>query len=139
VQTWAGPRAAELTEGKHMSIDPHDLSHESRIVWLEDIGRLDYVRAAVYLLPFRARKPGRRNYPGRLVGFAALRPETPGYGGRFWRRLFWLDEHDRDSGGGPYLAGGAPCEAVDPRTVAPGVPGAMTARAWGGAAEAGGG
>jgi hypothetical protein len=47
--------------------------------------------------------------------------------------VFWLKDYDRDSGHGTYLEVSAPSEAVDPRTVAPGVSGQLTARAWGGA------
>ena len=115
-------------------LKPDQLRHEGRIVWLRDIGPLDCVREDLWQVPFRRRAPRKGALPGRLVGYAELRPDAPGDNGRFWRRVFWLKEYDRDSGAGPYLRVGAPCEAVDPRTVAPGVPGELTERAWRGAA-----
>lgn len=39
----------------------------------------------------------------------------------------------------PYAPPGAPCGAVDPRTVAPQTPGVLTERAWGGPLDSDGG
>lgn len=116
------------------------LVYEDRIVWLEDVTKLRYVRERVDSYA-RRRRAGpsywrRVLHPGRLVGYADLKPDAPnvgGLGGRgcFARRYFWVTEWDADSGQGPYLPTGAPVEAVDPLTVAPGLPGRMTPRAWG--------
>jgi hypothetical protein len=107
---------------------------EWRIVWVEDISRLDYVRESNYdTFSSRARRPAKRDYPGRLVGYSELKPEAepeaPGY---FRRRVFWLKDYDRDSEPGGVYRTGTPSEAVDPRTVAPNVRGHQTARSWGG-------
>jgi len=113
---------------------PTDIQHEAEIVWLENINQLDYVRE--YLSTherFRRRRP-RWERNGRLVGYSRLRTDAPnnGYPQSFTRRLFWLAPHDRDSAPDDvYGQGGLPCEGVDPRTVAPGVPGEKTLRACG--------
>ena len=106
--------------------------NEAKICWLEDIGRLDYVREAWVHTGFRHGRPRKGCTAGRLVGYAELSPGTLGISkGTFRRRVFWLAPHDRDSvPGGPYQHS-APGEAVDPRTVAPNMAGALTDRAWG--------
>lgn len=102
------------------------LANEARIVWLVPIEQLPrYVREGVTTLPFRARQPGRRRVPHRLVGYAELRPDARGRYGMFERRIFWLTDHD------PYDGGGCPCEAVDPLTVRVGVAGERNDRATG--------
>ncbi|GHF56250.1 hypothetical protein GCM10010504_25520 [Streptomyces griseus] len=52
--------------------------------------------------------------------------------GRFIRRVFWVKEYDRSEQPDGTYGTAAPSEAVDPRTVAPGVWGELTERAWGG-------
>jgi hypothetical protein len=111
------------------------LTNEDGIVWLEDIAHLDYAREDISLQPFRRRKPG-RGYPGRLVGYATLSAQAEAEDHRFFRRVFWLAPHDRDAGHLCYRRT-APTEAVDPRTVRPGVPGRLTKRAWEGRKEGG--
>lgn len=113
-------------------LQPDQLADEAEIVWLENIETLDYVREAIVLLWSRGRRP-RKDMFARLVGYAVLKPDTkPEHPGMFHRRVFWLMSHDRNgSEGTVYSPSGAPSEAVDPRTVAPGVPGQMTDRAWG--------
>lgn len=107
-----------------------DLPGEERIVWLEDITRLDYVRQAVVYAGTRRRRV--RWDVGRLVGYAVLRPDATGSApGTFERRAFWVAAHDRDSEPSGVYRSGAPSEAVDPRTIAPGEPGELTDRAWG--------
>jgi len=107
--------------------------NEDRIVWLEPVDNLDYVRVSSVSAGTRNRSVGRHfAYDGRLVGYAILRPDAPNVlPGTFGRRIFWLARHDRDSQpDGPYLHG-CPTEAVDPATVAPNQPGRITDRAWG--------
>jgi hypothetical protein len=107
---------------------------EERIVWVEDVERLDYVRESSDSFSSRVGRPARRRCPGRLVGYSELRPEAEGssrYYRSFRRRLFWLKPYDRDSGD-PTYRHGCPAEGVDPRTVAPNVRGQVTERAWGG-------
>ncbi|MFB7370330.1 DUF6009 family protein [Streptomyces sp. NPDC056222] len=58
-------------------------------------------------------------------------PSAPDAPGAFARRVFWVKEHDRSRPDGVYNSG-ALTEAVDPRTVAPGVWGELTEPAWGG-------
>jgi hypothetical protein len=111
-------------------IEAKDIQDEEKIVWLEDISRLDYVRQVLVDCPNQQRRPGKRFFPGRPVGYSVLKPDACGRWHMFRRRLFWLKDYDRDSGDPCYRVG-APTEAVDPQTVAPGVPGRITDRAWG--------
>lgn len=90
-----------------------------KIVWLEPIDRLDYVREL-----FRPKRGYKRSSDGvRLVGYDT----TPCHG----RRVFLLFAHDRDSDPGGIYAQKCPCEAVDPRTVVPGKGGQQTPRCTG--------
>jgi len=96
------------------------LENEERLVWLEDVDGLDYVRESRVV---RTRRSGNLVWrgEGRLVGYAELRPDAPGIGPQaFERRVFWLKDHDRDSSPDGPFATGTPAEAVDPRTVAVG-------------------
>lgn len=117
-------------EATPVSIDAP--SGEESIEWLVDVDDLDYVRQAVVLLPRRRGRPGASWVGGRLVGWSNLRPDvgSEGRGSGFLRRVFWLAAHDRDSEPDGVYRRGAPSEAVDPRTVAPRVGGAVTTRAW---------
>lgn len=116
---------------------------EEAIVWLEDIERLDYVRAEAVPTQTRREKPPFSTFDGaRLVGFSVLRqsakpvdcgwPADSGFPRMFARRVFWMDPWDRDSEPTGTYQNSCPCEAVDPRTVAPGVEGEQTQRCWGG-------
>ena len=109
------------------------LAHEADIVWLEDTDGLDYVRQIQLWLHTRAAVPPKRDRDAGLVGYATLRADAPNdWPGVFIRRGFKLADHDRARDpGGVYGKGGAPCEAVDPRTVRPGFAGLRTARAEG--------
>ncbi len=63
-----------------------------------------------------------------------LRSDAPGDGGSpetFKRRVFWIKEHDRSEQPDGVYKSDAPSEAVDPRTVTPGVWGGRTDRALG--------
>jgi hypothetical protein len=116
-------------------LSPSQLAEEDRIVWLEPIDRLDYVRETLarYCARRQAKPPWTRK-DSRLVGYSTVRERPRGQRTHwgFARRLFWLEAHDRDSQPqGVYARALAPSEAVDPRTVAVGVPGELTERAWG--------
>lgn len=94
------------------------LAYESSIVWLEDIDALPFVRETI-AVGVRSRSGKlRATGVGRVVGYAKLAddapmdPETRG----FRRRFFFLKDKDRS---GERI----PRQAVDPRTVLPGVPG----------------
>ncbi|WP_327391480.1 DUF6009 family protein (plasmid) [Streptomyces microflavus] len=95
-----------------------DVTGEVKIIWLEDIETLEYVRQAVHGSPYRVGKPPFDGL-GRLVGYAELSrtvtrdPETS----LFRRRVFYLVPHDRDSAPNGDYRTGSPGEAVDPRTV----------------------
>jgi len=112
------------------------LEHEAEIRWTEDPSSLDYVRerwgtagTRTKPVPWSSKAQG----AGRKVGEAVLERDAPNVSpGRFRRRVFVICEHDRDEpGAGPYDAGTAPAEGVDPSTIEPGSPGKQNARAWG--------
>lgn len=110
-----------------------DLTREERIVWEENISRLDYVREIVVEAGTR-RRPIRWYEEGRRVGYAVLEADTPhetGRPGTYIRRLFFLKDYDRDNDPTGTYSVGAPSEAVDPRTVRPGRAGVRADRAWG--------
>ncbi|MGW0537933.1 DUF6009 family protein [Streptomyces sp. NPDC003032] len=117
-------------------IEPRQLSHETGIVWLEDIGPLDYVRQALDRLPNRGGAPAYHR-DGRMVGYAVLGSGAPSSraSGTFLRRVFWLLPHDRDGRPDGLYRSGAPSEAVDPRTVAARTKGYKTQRSEGGPAS----
>ena len=95
--------------------------HEDGIVWLEDIEKLDYVRVA---MGHSSTRKGRPRFHGRLVGYATVSRNNTDIPGHFDRRCFTLQRND------PY-DGGCPCEAVDPRTLAPNQSGEKTDRVCG--------
>lgn len=112
---------------------------ESKIVWLEDIAKIDYVRERQTDCPTRrAGQPFRKgHYPNLLlVGYSELLPDkkkNPGAAG-FTRRVFTLRPHDRCYGQGAkelIYKTGAPVAGVDPRTVKPNVAGIKTDRSEG--------
>ncbi|QYX83577.1 DUF6009 family protein [Streptomyces akebiae] len=110
-----------------------EIVHEADFVWLEDIDGLDYVRQSLDRLPTRRGKPAYHR-DGRMVGYALLAPDAKPSrsSGTFRRRVFWLLPHDRDTDPEGLYATGAPAEAVDPRTLAPGIKGRKTERSEGG-------
>jgi hypothetical protein len=110
-----------------------EIVHEVALVWLEDVSKLDYVRQSLDRLPTRRSKPAYHR-DGRMVGYALLGPEAKASrsSGTFRRRVFWLLPHDRDTDPDGLYATGAPAEAVDPRTLAPGTKGRKTQRSGGG-------
>ncbi|MFE3557111.1 DUF6009 family protein [Streptomyces sp. NPDC059193] len=110
-----------------------EIVHEVDLVWLEDISGLDYVRQSLDRLPTRRGRPAYHR-DGRMVGYALLGPaaKPSRSSGTFRRRVFWLLPHDRDSDPDGLYATGAPAEAVDARTLAPGTKGRKTERSEGG-------
>ncbi|GGN45321.1 DUF6009 family protein [Streptomyces fuscichromogenes] len=114
-------------------ISADEISHETDIVWLEDIDELDYVRQSIDRLPTRKGKPPYRR-DGRMIGYANLGPDAKSSraSGTFRRRVFWLLPHDRNSDPDGLYAKSAPAEAVDPRTLEPRVKGYKTERSEGG-------
>nr|HPM25347.1 DUF6009 family protein [Phycisphaerae bacterium] len=102
-------------------MDANALAGEERIIWLADIGSLDYVRQTIFLTHRRRNKPAGWRI-GRLVGYAELRSDAPndGAGYVFARRVFYLMAGDRDGEPEGTYRATAPMEAVDPRTVRPG-------------------
>ncbi|WP_327358763.1 DUF6009 family protein [Streptomyces sp. NBC_01304] len=110
-----------------------EIGNEAELVWLEDTSDLDYVRQSLDRLPSRRGKPAYHR-DGRMVGYAMLGPgaKASRSSGTFRRRVFWLLPHDRDTAPGGLYASGAPAEAVDPRTLAPGDKGRKTERSEGG-------
>ncbi|MER6434081.1 DUF6009 family protein [Streptomyces sp900105245] len=114
-------------------ITEDEISHETELVWLEDVDNLDYVRQSLDRLPTRkGRPPYHRD--GRMVGYAILgsNAKPSRASGTFRRRVFWLLPHDRDTEPDGLYARSAPAEAVDPRTLEPCVKGYKTERSEGG-------
>ncbi|MFD3700123.1 DUF6009 family protein [Streptomyces sp. NPDC058646] len=110
-----------------------EILHEVDLVWLEDTSGLDYVRQSLDRLPTRRGRPAYHR-DGRMVGYALLGPgaKPSRSSGTFRRRVFWLLPHDRDTDPDGLYATGAPAEAVDARTLAPGSKGRKTERSEGG-------
>ncbi|MEU7566115.1 DUF6009 family protein [Streptomyces fradiae] len=110
------------------------LQHEEQIVWTEDVGGFDYVRQSVHRSSATRQKPVAWRGSGRRVGYSVLKSDAPSgeTPGKFVRRVFWVKDHDRSEQPNGTYKTSAPSEAVDPRTVAPGVWGELTERAWGG-------
>ncbi|MDX3542875.1 DUF6009 family protein [Streptomyces europaeiscabiei] len=117
-----------------MGEDPRALEHEDGIVWTEDIERFDYVRQSVQLSVATRRGPVAWKGNGHRVGYGVLQADAPSgdVPGKFIRRVFWVKDHDRSEQPSGLYKSTAPSEAVDPRTVTPGVWGELTERAWGG-------
>ncbi|QNP67856.1 DUF6009 family protein [Streptomyces genisteinicus] len=114
-------------------IDEDEIVHEAELVWLEDVGSLDYVRQSLDRLPTRRGRPAYHR-DGRMIGYAVLGPgaKASRSSGTFRRRVFWLLPHDRDTDPDGLYATGTPAEAVDPRTLEPGGKGRKTERSEGG-------
>lgn len=98
------------------------LEHERRIVWLEDVTLLPYVRQSQFVIRFPVRRPAWHNR-GRLVGYAELGPTSKAdMFGQHPRRLFWMAENDPYPPDDPVWY---PAEAVLVDSVKPGVWGVM--------------
>ncbi|MFK4103154.1 DUF6009 family protein [Streptomyces sp. NPDC019531] len=106
-----------------------DLTGEARVVWLEDLDHLDYVRQALDKTHRRINKP-RYARDGRMIGYTELDktvhadPDS----GLYRRRVFFLLPRDRDTDPEGVYHQGAPGEAVDPRTIEPRKVGEKTPR-----------
>lgn len=120
-----------------MTANTKDISSEEAIVWLDNLERYDYVRESLDC--WTPRRRGRIRWPlGRLIGYTELRRDAAPWmpaddigPAAFVRRVFWVKEHDRSEQPDGIYAVGCPVEAVDPRTVTPGVLGDKTTRTWG--------
>ncbi|MGW7823514.1 DUF6009 family protein [Streptomyces puniciscabiei] len=110
-------------------LNESDLIHEAKVVWLEPVDGLDYVRQALDKTRRRGTKPPYAR-DGRMVGYAVLddAAEADPDSGLYRRRVFFLLPHDRDSLPEGLYREGAPGEAVDPRTIEPRKPGRKTPR-----------
>ena len=115
-----------------MMLTENDLQHEARIVWeVDDPMALPYVRETVVRAGTRQRGVPWRG-EGKRIGYAVLKPDAPNMRkGTFRRRLFFLKPYDRPHEPEGTYETSAPSEGVDPRTIAPGVPGKQNRRAWG--------
>ena len=60
-------------------ISADELSHETELVWLEDIDQLDYVRQSLDRLPTRSARPAYHR-DGRMIGYAILAKSAPAEG-----------------------------------------------------------
>ncbi len=106
-----------------------EIRYESNIVWLKDINDIPYVRE--HFDRNCSRRKGKLTYQGHeIVGYAELDDKAPSTNRNFSRRVFWLSPYDRALDPETYKIG-CPIEAVDPKTVFPGVMGEITERAWG--------
>lgn len=108
------------------------IQYEDDIVWLEDIGDIDYVRELLVRAGTRVRGVNWNDADGHLVGYSVLHRDAPSVAWRrFNRRVFYVTRWDRYYEAEGTYKNRAPDEAVDPRTVAPGVPGRKTPRSKG--------
>jgi hypothetical protein len=118
-----------------LCLTPLSLTAEEAIVWLEDTTAFEYVREHFQLCGTRRRGPAFDFHrSGRIVGYAVLRAAARNNSGiphLFLRRVFWVKPHDRSEDPTGCYAADVPAEAIDPRTVRPGVPGELTDRARG--------
>jgi len=104
--------------------------YKTKIIWLEDIGRLDYVRVSADYGFQDPHQPAHFAGPGRLVGYTLHRAGAP-CASPNCRRIFWLKDYDRDRDPERVYATTTLFEGVDPRTVRPGYSGFVTERALG--------
>lgn len=103
------------------------LSQEISILWLEDIAPFPYVRVVVSRSCKNQRGKLQAASAGRVIGFSRLRSDAPPdpATGCFTRRVFYLRDVDLD--GTQAASGKLPRGALDPRTIAPGLPGTPAA------------
>ncbi|MGZ2361692.1 DUF6009 family protein [Streptomyces sp. 372A] len=112
------------------------LSQEVNIVWVEGQDateeKYDYVRWMWEKTRNKTGKPSGAMRAGRIIGYAELEEsaEPTELSRRYRRRVFYVKDNDRSEPGGQYQDA-TPHEAVDPRTVSPGVHGRLTDRARG--------
>lgn len=107
--------ATDLTEWS----DDDPLAYEKSIMWLEDIDPIRFVRT-VEVRCARSRRGALNLSTGeRVIGYAKLTPDAPRdpKTDHYTRRLFYLKASDTDP------RSSVPPDAVDPRTILPGVRG----------------
>jgi hypothetical protein len=96
------------------------LSYEKSIVWLSDVARVKFVRIKTVRTAMSRRGPIYLGDGARVVGYSKLTPNAPRSPdtGTFVRRVFYLRPEDI-----AWNVASVPVDAVDPRTLLPGVPG----------------
>ena len=110
-------------------VEREDLSNETKIVWLEDIEKFDYVREGLHRTTQRRGRISKTRFD-HLIGWAEVAKQGPGIT-PYARRVWYLRSHDRYPDPEGVYATGCPAEAVDPRTVKLGVAGQWTRRCAG--------
>ena len=107
--------ATDLTEWS----DKDPLAYEKSILWLENIDTFRFVRTVEVRCSRSRRGPLNLSTGERVIGYAKLTPDAPRDPNtdNYTRRLFYLNPTDVDP-----LAS-VPPDAIDPRTVLPGLPG----------------
>lgn len=110
------------------------LTLEIKLVWEKAPREFDYVRETYLPTSTCYERPEAPSDDAHLIGYALHAPPEatnlePGTTRE--RRLFFLQPDDRTLDPDGFYATRAPAGAVDPRTVEPGKPGQMTARARG--------
>jgi hypothetical protein len=101
------------------------LASEVKHHWREDPATFRFVRVRLISdSPPVAPPPPAYGTGMRIVGYAILDPTKRDTENR---RIFFVRDGDTD-----YPLNTCPCEAVDPLTLAPGIVGKVTERAWGG-------
>ena len=95
----------------------YDYSQELSIVWLQDPSLFSCLRESSQKMTFREKAPKRSSVPHLLVGYVTLKPTAKAASpGRFYRRFWWLKEHDLPN------SNGWPAEGVDSRSIQAGKP-----------------
>ncbi len=99
--------------------DQDPLAYERSILWLEDIDTVRFVRTVEVRCARSRRGALNLNSGERVIGYAKLTTDAPRDRETdcYTRRLFYLKPSDTDEGSR------VPQDAVDPRTVLPGVRG----------------
>jgi hypothetical protein len=100
---------------------------EAEIVWLEDISNMDYVREGNWSRTRPYCKPPKSDKTQTVVGYSVLKPGIKSaLGDVYMRRVFTLRPEDRFYDSSGIYQADSPAEAVDPKTVQPGVRGIKT-------------
>ena len=109
-----------------------ELRLENSVVWLEDASDFDYIREIPWVVVDPYQIPPLLHPGYRMIAFTRLVPGLKEVEGKnYMRRYFELRPVDRDSDpNGTYSRESrcCPSEAVEPKTVSPGVPGRRTSR-----------
>lgn len=110
-----------------------EIATEVEVIWLEPIDGYLYVREEILAAFGPSRGRPRCKVDGRLIGYTTLGGRKRGLQ---FRRLFVLRDYDQGEPGCISRPGdfwNCPGEAVDPSSIAPGIPGRQTAHCWWGA------